>query len=181
MRPKSSSLTFIWRKSIAFTVPFEISISYCSPVRLSVTDSVSWAVATPPPFSLCVCSSAMAPLSLVCPVPDHLPGTLRVARVRQLSSATRASVARRQAARAGAHALRRRGLGRGVRAAARRARAARPRVVRRLARLPIALLGLGGLGSAARPPDEVEQRGDRHLQREHHPQEHPAAAAHRAD
>src|SRR3954447_22180474 len=60
MRPKSSSSTFICRKSIAFTVPSEISISYDSPVRLSVTDSVSWAVATPPPFSLSLCSSAIA-------------------------------------------------------------------------------------------------------------------------
>src|SRR3954471_1914365 len=60
MRPKSSSLTLIWRKSIALTVPSVISSSYFSPVRLSVTDSVSCAVATPPPFSLCVCSSAIA-------------------------------------------------------------------------------------------------------------------------
>src|SRR6476661_5853011 len=60
MRPKSSSPVFICRKSIAFTVPSLISISYVSPVRLSVTDSVSCAVATPPPFSLCVSSSAIA-------------------------------------------------------------------------------------------------------------------------
>src|SRR3954453_19410327 len=48
MRPKSSSSTFIWRKSIARTVPSVMSISYVLPVRLSVTDSVSLAVATPP-------------------------------------------------------------------------------------------------------------------------------------
>src|SRR5690348_14383619 len=60
MRPKSSSSTLIWRKSIEFTVPSVISSSYVSPVRLSVTERVSCAVATPPPFSLCVCSSAIA-------------------------------------------------------------------------------------------------------------------------
>src|SRR4051812_3290907 len=65
MRPKSSSPVLICRKSIAFTVPSEISISYVSPVRLSVTDSVSCAVATPPPFSLSLCSSAIA-LSSTC-------------------------------------------------------------------------------------------------------------------
>src|SRR3954468_12851704 len=68
MRPKSSSFTLIWRKSIAFTVPSVISSSYVSPVRLSVTDSVSCAVATPPPFSLCVCSSAIALSPRVLPV-----------------------------------------------------------------------------------------------------------------
>src|SRR4051812_16793744 len=68
MRPKSSSSTFICRKSIAFTVPSLISSSYVSPVRLSVTDSVSCAVATPPPSSLCVCSSAIALSPRVLPV-----------------------------------------------------------------------------------------------------------------
>src|SRR4051794_28529620 len=67
MRPKSSSSTFICRKSMAFTVPSVTSISYCSPVRLSVTDSVSCAVATPPPFSLCVSSSAIALSSIGSP------------------------------------------------------------------------------------------------------------------
>src|SRR5918997_6546631 len=41
MRPKSSSETFIWRKSIALTVPSVISSSKVSPVRLSVTVRVS--------------------------------------------------------------------------------------------------------------------------------------------
>src|SRR5688500_7315710 len=41
MRPKSSSSTFIWRKSMAFTVPSVISSSNVSPVRLSVTVRVS--------------------------------------------------------------------------------------------------------------------------------------------
>src|SRR3954464_5121990 len=68
MRPKSSSSTLIWRKSIALTVPSVISSSYVSPVRLSFTDSVSCAVATPPPFSLCVCSSAIALSPRVLPV-----------------------------------------------------------------------------------------------------------------
>src|SRR5687767_10845043 len=54
MRPKSSSSTFIWRKSIAFTVPSVIGTSKVLPVRLSVTVSVSDAAATPPPpFALC--------------------------------------------------------------------------------------------------------------------------------
>src|SRR3954447_325267 len=48
MRPKSSSSTFIWRKSIARTVPSLISTCEVLPVRLSVTDSVSLAVATAP-------------------------------------------------------------------------------------------------------------------------------------
>src|SRR3954469_3717285 len=38
--PKSSSLTLIWRRSIALIVSSVISSSYCSPVRLSVTESV---------------------------------------------------------------------------------------------------------------------------------------------
>src|SRR4051794_24732579 len=45
MRPKSSSETFIWRKSIARTVPSVTSSSYVLPVRLSVTVSVSCALA----------------------------------------------------------------------------------------------------------------------------------------
>src|SRR3954471_22839958 len=88
MRPKSSSFTFIWRKSIAFTVPSEISISYCSPVRLSVTDSVSCAVATPPPFSLCVSSSAM-PLSSICSATKGRRANLRRAPVGGMPTARR--------------------------------------------------------------------------------------------
>src|SRR3954453_3376189 len=38
--PKSSSFTLIWRRSIARIVSSGISSSYCSPVRLSVTDRV---------------------------------------------------------------------------------------------------------------------------------------------
>src|SRR3954452_3190682 len=41
MRPKSSSDTFICRKSMARTVPSVIGTSYVSPVRLSVTVRVS--------------------------------------------------------------------------------------------------------------------------------------------
>src|SRR5918992_4228420 len=52
------------RKSMALTVPSEISTSYVSPVRLSLTDRVSSAVATPPPSSRCVCSSAISLLGL---------------------------------------------------------------------------------------------------------------------
>src|SRR3954453_10351418 len=50
IRPKSSSSTLIWRKSMARTVPSVISISYVWPVRLSVTVSVSppcWATPSP--------------------------------------------------------------------------------------------------------------------------------------
>src|SRR5688572_22490892 len=65
MRPKSSSSTFIWRKSIALTVPSVTGTSYVSPVRLSVTVSVlsRSALATPPPSFASVWSSAIAALS----------------------------------------------------------------------------------------------------------------------
>src|SRR3954469_6392849 len=49
MRPKSSSPTFICRKSMARTVPSVIGTSYVRPVRLSVTVRVSAAWATPLP------------------------------------------------------------------------------------------------------------------------------------
>src|SRR5271154_2025509 len=39
--PKSESLIFIWRRSMARMVSFFIGISYCLPLRLSVIDSVS--------------------------------------------------------------------------------------------------------------------------------------------
>jgi DNA-binding winged helix-turn-helix (wHTH) protein len=42
-------------------------------------------------------------------------------------------------------------------------------------------LRLGRGRRPAGPPDEIQQGGDRHLQREHHPQEHRDVAAHRAD
>src|SRR3954468_22685229 len=64
IRPKSSSSTLIWRKSIARTVPSVISISYVLPVRLSVTDSVSWAVATPPAWPSPAWVSSLMHLSL---------------------------------------------------------------------------------------------------------------------
>src|SRR3954452_4741657 len=65
-----------------------------------------------------------------------------------------------------------------MRAAARRRGALRARVLGRADRLPVALLRLRGLRRAARPPDEIEQGGDRHLQRHHHPNEHPGPATH---
>jgi hypothetical protein len=40
MVPKSSVVSFIWRKSNAFTVSLVIGISYVFPVRLSVTVKV---------------------------------------------------------------------------------------------------------------------------------------------
>ena len=49
---------------MAFTVPSVISISYVSPVRLSVTVSESLPVATEPLSESCVLSSAM--LVLLC-------------------------------------------------------------------------------------------------------------------
>src|SRR5215207_1332734 len=52
IRPKSSSSTLISRRAGARIVPSSIGISYVLPVRLSVTLSVSDAVATPPPFVL---------------------------------------------------------------------------------------------------------------------------------
>src|SRR3954469_3207502 len=53
IRPKSSSSTLIWRKSMARTVPSVISISYVWPVRLSVTVSVSAPLArTPSPAAV---------------------------------------------------------------------------------------------------------------------------------
>src|SRR3954451_23865789 len=54
MRPKSSSSTLIWRRSMARTVPSVISMSYVLPVRLSVTVSVSppfWAAPSRPPVA----------------------------------------------------------------------------------------------------------------------------------
>src|SRR5215212_1935663 len=48
MRPKSSSSTLIWRRSMLRIVPSVTGISYCRPVRLSVTESVAAAAATPP-------------------------------------------------------------------------------------------------------------------------------------
>ena len=51
--PKSSSDTLISRRAGARIVPSSIGISYVLPVRLSVTVSVSDAVATPPPFAVC--------------------------------------------------------------------------------------------------------------------------------
>src|SRR3954471_3116365 len=94
MRPKSPSSPLIWRKSIALTVPSVISSSYVSPVRLSVTDSVSCAVATPPPFPLCVCSSAIALSPRLLPVVEkgygsaapaaEEPGELRRRKLRRL-------------------------------------------------------------------------------------------------
>src|SRR5579875_1865853 len=54
MRPKSSSWTLILRSSVARIVSSSIGISYCLPVRLSVTVSVLDPVATPPPSEVCV-------------------------------------------------------------------------------------------------------------------------------
>ena len=48
MRPKSSSSVLIWRRSMLRIVPSVIGISYCCPVRLSVTESDAAAAATPP-------------------------------------------------------------------------------------------------------------------------------------
>src|SRR5688572_894916 len=72
MRPKSSSSTFIWRKSIALTVPSVIGTSYVWPVRLSVTVRVSVASATPPP-PLALCSSVAIVLPRVRKVGPVLP------------------------------------------------------------------------------------------------------------
>jgi hypothetical protein len=59
MRPKSSSATFIWRKSIARTVPSVIGTSKVLPVRLSVTVSVSEPVPDAPLTSVAEVSALM--------------------------------------------------------------------------------------------------------------------------
>src|SRR3984957_13138272 len=51
INPKSSSSVLILRNSVARMVPSSIGISYCLPVRLSVTVRVSPDVATPLPFA----------------------------------------------------------------------------------------------------------------------------------
>src|SRR5215208_2652402 len=156
-------------------VPSLISTSYCSPVRLSVMERVSLAVATPPPFSLWVCSSAIRAslldsAALRLPYPEDYAGKSPGSSVRDGESLA-----------ARADALGRRGLGFGVRAATWRARTVRARVIGRAPRLPVALLGLRGLGRPAGPPDEPEKRGHRQLQRQQHPDEHPSTTAHEPD
>src|SRR3954452_6767648 len=125
-------------------VSFSISISYVSPVRLSVIDSESFAVATPPPFSLCVCSSAMAPSLLASSPKGSLPGTLRKGNREQEQRRRARALVREDAwLRVDARALRCDGRLRGVRAAAWWARVARARPVTvRVDRPPVALLGL---------------------------------------
>src|SRR3954447_25504554 len=97
--------------------PVWISTSYCSPVRLSVIAGGSLAVATPPPFSLWVCSSAMAP-SLLVPV-SRLPYPERYGQ-RARRAQVLAIVGQHSRAHVDAGALGRHGLGLGVGAAARR-------------------------------------------------------------
>src|SRR5262249_49762441 len=53
MTPKSSSLTLMFLKAVARTVPSSIGTSYDLPVRLSVIVSESETVAVPPPVSVC--------------------------------------------------------------------------------------------------------------------------------
>jgi hypothetical protein len=47
IRPKSSGPVFIFRNSGAGIAPSLIGISYCLPVRLSVTVKVSWPISPP--------------------------------------------------------------------------------------------------------------------------------------
>src|SRR5215210_537615 len=81
MRPKSSSSTLIWRKSMARTVPSVISISYDCPVRLSVTDRVSRPSRATSPAAGCVSVliaspgwGPRGPESTALPSPPRSPG-----------------------------------------------------------------------------------------------------------
>src|ERR687886_665589 len=81
IRPKSSSSTLIWRKSMARTVPSVISISYVRPVRLSVTVRVSPPfVAAPSPVpvacvSVLIASPESGPRPLSLRLPPPAPGS----------------------------------------------------------------------------------------------------------
>src|SRR3954467_675836 len=82
IRPKSSSSTLIWRKSIARTVPSVISISYVRPVRLSVTVRVSppCGAAPSPPLpvacvSVLIASPESGPRGLSLRLPTPAPGS----------------------------------------------------------------------------------------------------------
>src|SRR3954452_10751982 len=66
MRPKSSSWVLILRSSVARIVLSSIGISYCLPVRLSVTVRVSPDVPASAPALSCLVSVVMALLSRGC-------------------------------------------------------------------------------------------------------------------
>src|SRR3954449_12199567 len=176
IRPKSSSSTFIWRKSIAFTVPSVISTSYVSPVRLSVTESelLPSAVATAPPLSrACVCSSAIAALLGQCPLEflrTRWGGCPERGVSEKLGRAGLAPVRGDPPAPRHAHARWRGGERIGVRAAARRRPVARRARVERLAVVRNARgLGVDRVGLLGSPPDDVEQHRDGDLEDHHHP------------
>src|SRR3954453_15559357 len=105
MRPKSSSSTFIWRKSIARAGPSVMSISYVLPVRLSVTDSVSLAVATPPALPSLPWVSSLMHLSLRSGHGPPAGQRLRAKGGRADRARTRVGARTRRARRAGSRGL----------------------------------------------------------------------------
>src|SRR3954447_3612746 len=176
IRPKSSSSTLIPRSSIALIVPSVISSSYCSPVRLSVTEREPFlsAVATAPsPSRACVCSSAIAALLDQCSprlLRTRFAGSTELPSSGRLRKGGLAPVRGDRAALRDAHARRRSRQRIGVRTAARRARPARRTRVEWLAVVRNARrLGIHGVGRLRGPPDQVEQRDDGDLQDHHHP------------